>query len=162
MTRHYSTAVHWPACEKVAETSAKLALLQSKLPRELWSEKILAAEATRFLQQKDTNVFTMRLRLSFRNSYTTRYHPRSLLAREQQLLKYVLQKSKLGSLEEVSKLQVGGTMIAENNFQQFSLGADLGYPEELGQKWYIVLGSMEGFCYIPVEDLLRVVSASLL
>lgn len=55
-----------------------------------------------------------------------------------------------------AKIKAGGYAFYYGDYNismGFARGDRLGYPKELGKKWYLVFGGEEGICYAPVDGI---------
>ncbi|MDP3741177.1 MAG: hypothetical protein Q8R08_02510 [bacterium] len=148
-----TTATEWLPMLKIQATVAVLRRLQKAEKRNLAAEKILAGRATEYLHLRDHPDFMLCAHVTASEIFTTKYCPHAWLNRREDLLRIAQQIIPAVGLRDMleTPTRLENQSEVDSYFYGFHRGSELGYPEVLGDEWYLLLGSSEGFWYVPVS-----------
>jgi hypothetical protein len=144
LNKHASQAiVTGDAKSIIAETAKALAAMQRLGVQKL--EDGLAELANTKLHERDTGGFMICADMIAKRMFYMRYYPAGW-GKGRSDMAVTLKP------ENLHRIRV------DTHLYGFHRGSDLGYEDDFGRSWYIVLGDSTGFHYVPVEDLKSVKS----
>ena len=148
----------WQPQQCTEDAIKRLVASQTSPTRDIEAEQRIADVAHEYLHRADTQDFFIAIELVAGAVFYGRYYPKSTLDLRPDLHPFAI--AKCGSLEAAYTLDQWGARTINTYFYDFRLGSDLGYPQELGEKWYVWLGDENGSYYVPVEDVVCVLGTS--
>lgn len=142
-------AVVWKPQQKIEETIKTFVSLQSGKQRDLDAERAIAKEVNEYVHRADNPDFPICVAVQTRFTFWGRYYPIAWINARDDLQKWA--KRICGSLEAAERLEQRTADQVSTIFSGFYLGTDLGYPEVLGEDWYLVFCDDSGSTYVPID-----------
>jgi hypothetical protein len=126
--------------------------------RNVEMERAFADEASKFLHSQDNQDFMICAEVRASSAFWGRYLPKSWLDNRPDFRQ--IARKICGTDEAADSIEKRGPSVVKTYFQGFYLGTDLGYPEQMGEKWHLYLSDESGSFYVPVEAVDQVISIS--
>jgi hypothetical protein len=150
----------WRPKEKLNEAISALAQLQVAETRDQTRERAIVTETVEYAHRCDNQDFMLYVKVQARSAFSSRYLPKAWLERRDDWARCGV--AMCGSLEAAYRLESRpGPVEVESYLYDFHLGTELGYSEEMGDKWYLMLSDSTGTFYIPVDAVETVIGTSL-
>ena len=145
-------ADQWHPAGKIWVTVSTLGQLQGFKGRDLGEEIEVAKEANVFLHIRDNHDFMLCARVLVSDAWKTECSPKAWIMMGSHLARYV--RCSEGERPWLpQRLAIADRHALDTYFYGFYRGDHLGYLNDFGSSWYIVMGDSGGFWYVPIGAL---------
>ena len=133
--------------------AAQLATLQSQTERDTEQEEQVASRTRTLIAESTSNWhsdFQPTVIVESKKVFRSDYYPPSVVGERKDLLDFMSRAGKTFEVREYTESRI------DSYLGSFNRGTQLGYEQELGDKWYLTMGDVRGTFYMPVEEITQI------